>query len=152
MNDANEIILTTSPLSDGEKKLREKFYESFAGQSDVMDKLAGQLLTLELGIPGLYAAAVKMFGGDKATVQVDVSLVLTFLCWIGALGLTLWALFPQKWKVDTSIINQDPDKMAEGIGIEDFFTLSADSKRKRIAWSSVLFFAGIFFAVFTVRG
>ncbi|HRA00160.1 MAG TPA: hypothetical protein PLJ62_08170, partial [Thermoflexales bacterium] len=68
MNVADEVIVTTDPLSDDEKKLREKFYESIATQNDLMDKLAGQLLTLELGIPGLYAAAVKMTGGQNAII------------------------------------------------------------------------------------
>lgn len=42
-------------VSENENLLWKKFYEHLAAQSDLMDKLAGRLLTLELGIPGLFA-------------------------------------------------------------------------------------------------
>ncbi len=142
--------ISTRPLSDNEKLMREKFYESITAQSDLMDKLSERLLTLELAIPGLYATVLKLVSGDKATVVVNAALYLTFGCWLLALILTLIALTPKKWVVDPAILKQDPKKFSEGLGIEDFFEQSAIYKRRLVSVSSVLFFAGIFSAVFTL--
>lgn len=144
--------IATRPLNENEKLLREKFHESIAAQSDLMDKLSERLLTLELAIPGLYTAVLKLISGDKATVAIDAALYMTFGCWLLALLLTLLALIPRKWVVDPTVLQQDPQKLSEGLGIEDFFTQSALYKRRLIAASSTLFFAGIVAAVFTTVG
>jgi len=73
--------ISTRPLSDNEKLMRQKFYESLAAQSDLMDKLGERLLTLELAILGLYATVLKLVGGDKATVTVNGAFYITFGCW-----------------------------------------------------------------------
>jgi hypothetical protein len=142
--------IPTRPESDYEKMMREKFYASIVAQSDLMDKLSERLLTLELAIPGLYVTAVKLIKGDKATVTVNLALFLTFGFWLLALILTLIALTPKQWLVDPAILKQDPQKFSEGLGIEDFFEQSAIYKRRLVTASSVLFFAGIFSAIFTL--
>ena len=58
--------LPTRPLSSDETVLRDKFAESIAGQSELMDKLGQQLLMLELAIPGLYATVLCRRLGRKA--------------------------------------------------------------------------------------
>ncbi|MDD2922028.1 MAG: hypothetical protein PHQ36_07050 [Anaerolineales bacterium] len=145
----NKPILTR-PLNENEKLLREKFYESIAAQSDLMDKLSERLLTLELAIPGLYATALKLLYGDKATVSVGTVGYIAFILWFAALATTLMALTPKTWKVDVTILKQDPQKFDEGIGIEDFFNKSANYKRRLITASSALFFSGIIGAVMTL--
>jgi len=142
--------ISTRPLSDHEKTMREKFYGSIVAQSELMDKLSGQLLTLELAIPGIYATMLKLVSGDKATVQLNPAFYLAFLAWFAALALTLIALIPKKWTVDPAILKQDPQKFSEGLGIQDFFEQSANYKRWLVIGSSVLFFAGIFCAAFTI--
>lgn len=144
-------LTNTRPLTENEKILRQKFYESIVGQSDLLDKLGERLLTLELGIPGLYAAVIKLTSGDKATVAFDWALVATLGCWLAALVLTLISLTPRNWHVDPSVLKQDPQKIADGLGIEDFFTRSAQYKRRLLVASAALFFAGIVFAIFTTR-
>lgn len=146
--DQNSI--PTRSLSEGEKLLRQKFYESMAGQSDLMDKVAERLLTLELAIPGLYAAVLKLISGDAATVTVNKALYLTFACWLAALVCTLLAIIPKKWQVDPTLLKQDSVRFAEGLGLEDFFMQSASYKRRLIVASSVLFFAGVAGAIFTL--
>lgn len=143
--------LAPRPLSDGEKKLREKFHEHIAAQSDLMDKLSERLLTVEMAIPGLYATVLKLVRGDKAAMAVNTALYLTFACWLGALALTLAALTPRKWLVDPTILRQDPKQFAAGLGLEDYFDRSALYKRRLVTGSSVLFFLGICCAVFTWR-
>jgi len=142
--------ISTRPLSDNEKLLREKFYESIAAQSELMDKLSERLLTLELAIPGVYAAMLKLVSGDKDTVKVNAALYLTFACWLLALILTLIALTPRMWVVDPTMLKQDPKKFSEGLGIEDFFAQSARYKRRLVTASSILFFGGIIGAIFTI--
>jgi hypothetical protein len=115
-----------------------------------MDKLSGQLLTLELAIPGAYAAILKLVGGTNATLQLNIAFYFAFGAWFAALALTLIALIPKKWTVDPSILKQDPGKFSEGLGIEDFFERSANYKRRLVIASSVLFFIGVFFAGFTI--
>ena len=142
--------IPTIPLSDNEQFLRKKFYENIAGQSDLMDKISKHLLTLELAIPGLYATVLKLIHGEDATIILQPALYITFACWLAALLLTLIALTPRKWTVDPSILKQDPQKFSEGLGLEDFYQQSALYKRRLVIASSVLVFAGIIVAVFTL--
>jgi len=146
---ANKPI-PTRPLSENEDLLRKKFYESIAAQSDLMDKLAERLLTLELGIPGLFATVLKLTRGDSATLTINAALNLAFALWLLALILTLLALTPRKWTVDPSLLKQDPQKLSKSLSIEDFFTQSALYKRRLLTLSSLLFFAGIFAAMFAL--
>ena len=140
----------TRPPNPGEKLLRDKFYESVVAQDELMGKALSQLLTLELAIPGLYATVLKLIRGDSATVQLTPAFYLTYACWLVALGLTLYALIPKNWKVDPTVLVQDPTHYADGIGIEDFFRQSAQYKRRFLIVSSLLFFIGIFFAGYTI--
>ena len=142
--------ISTHPVTDNDKLLREKFYLSITKQSDLMDKLSAQLLTLELAIPGLYATVVKLTGGDKATVLVNPAFYITFACWLLALIITFVALTPRKWIVDPTILKQDPQKFSEALGIEDFFNDSAKYKRRLIIASGLLFFVGTFSAALTI--
>jgi len=146
---ANKAI-QTRPVSDNENLLRKKFYENIADQSNLMDKLSERLLTLELGIPGLFATVVKLTRGDDATMTINTALNLAFLFWLAALIMTLLALFPRKYNVNPTILKQDPAKFSEGLGIEDYFEKSANYKRWLIVFSSMLFFAGIFSALFSL--
>lgn len=138
------------PVSENENLLRKKFYEHIAAQSDLMDKLAERLLTLELGIPGLFATVLKLTRGEAATLTINLVLNLAFALWLLALVLTLMALTPRKWTVDVGVLKQDPKRFSEGLGIEDYFEQSARYKRRLLIASSILFFAGIFSAVFTL--
>lgn len=142
--------IVTRPLNENEKLLREKFYENVVAQSDLMDKLSERLLTLELAIPGLYATALKVMYGDKATVTLGTVGYIAYGLWFASLIMTLLALTPKKWKVDVSILKQDPKKLDQVLGIEDFFEQSALYKRKLISISSVLFFLGVVGAVLTL--
>lgn len=144
------IPVSTRPLNDHEKLLITKFYESIAAQSEQLDKLGEKLLTLQLAIPGLYATALKLVSGDDAVVTTNNAFYLTFLFWGLALLVTVMALTPKKWKVDTTILKQDPEKLSTVLGIEDFFNETALYKRRRLILSSFLFFAGIVCAAFTI--
>ena len=141
-------VLPTRPPNHGEILLRDKFFESVAAQDELMGKILGQLLTLELAIPGIYATLLKFIRGEKATVQLNFAFYITYGCWLLALTLTLFALIPRRWEVDPDIIRQDPAKTREGLGLEDFFHEAARYKRRLVILSSVLFFLGIISAGF----
>ena len=69
----------TRPLADEDTFLQQKYQESIVNQADLMDKLATQLITLELAIPGLYATVLKLVQGDEATLPANPWLLyLTF--------------------------------------------------------------------------
>lgn len=142
--------IPTRTISENEKLLRQKFYENIAAQSDLMDKVSERLLTLELGIPGLFATVLKLTRGEGATLPINAALNLAFVFWLFALILTLMALTPKKWTVDDAVLKQDPKKFSEGLGIEDYFEQSALYKRRLAIASSILFFVGIFCATLTL--
>lgn len=146
----NDKPILTRPPSSTESLLKEKFTESIVIQSEHMDKLGQQLITLELAIPGLYATVLKLTSGDKATLTANPSLYISFACWFLALLLTLISLTPGKWKVNRSIMKQDSSKETDELGIEDFFHKTAQYKRRFLIAASLLFFAGVFSAAFAV--
>jgi hypothetical protein len=144
----DEAPILTRPVSDNSKLLRQKFYEQYAAQNEQMDKLAGQLLTVELAIPGIYAAVLKLTQGADATVAVNNWLYLTFGCWLIALLLTLTSLIPRRWKVDPSVLKDDPAGRSQAISLETYFHRSATYKRRLIVAATLFFWLGIVGAVF----
>lgn len=154
--------INTIPPSPVEKKLLEKFAETIAGQCDLLDQLARQLITLELALPGLYATVLKLVSGDKATLQPSVILWIAFGCWLAALLLTLISLIPRKWLVNREIMQQNPRQNSKQdpkqgrrvktreLGIEDFFKKSARYKRRLLLPACLLFFAGIVCAAIAI--
>lgn len=145
----NNTVKPTRPPSGSEKILQDKFAESIAGQSEQMDRLGQHLIALELAIPGLYATALKLISGDKATIVIGSSLYITFACWFSALLLTLLSLIPRRWSVDPGIMKRDAIDRKAVLGIEDFFFATACYKRRLLIASSVLFFAGVVCAALT---
>jgi hypothetical protein len=147
---AEEKQILTRPINEYEKVLRTKFYTCVAEQNELMDKVSEHLLTIELAIPGAYAAILKMIHGDDATLSLNWAFYVTFIAWFIALVLTLFAILPKKWKVDREILKQDPQKMDQSLGIEDFFEKSSDRKFWLIIASTLSFFVGVIAAVFTM--
>ncbi len=146
----NDKPIPTRPPSGTEKLLKEKFAESIAGQCEHMDKLGRQLITLELAIPGLYATALKLTSGGKATLSGSPGLYIAFACWFIALLFTLISLIPRRWRVNRNIMKQDPSIETQELGIEDFFHKTAQYKRRLLVTSSLLFFVGVYSAALTV--
>lgn len=145
-----EEQISTQPVGDNQKLLYQKFYESIPAQSDLMDKLSEKLFTLELAIPGLFVSVLKMTRGEDATLTINAALNIAFGCWLLALILTLAALTPKKWTVDVTVWKKDPREPSNALGIGDYFEQSARYKRRLVIVSSLLFFIGIFIALFTL--
>lgn len=147
-DDSNEIIIDGRSPTDLENLYQTKYVEAIAAQSELMDKLGYQLITLELAIPGLYAAVLKLTEGDKATVELNGWFVATFGFWLAALAFTLWAILPRFYRVDTDIIIRDDGNTPQPTSIKNFFDQSARFKRLRIVIAIVCFWLGIISAIF----
>lgn len=133
--------LSTRPLTSAETVLRDKFAESLVAQSELMDKLAQQLITLELAIPGLYATVLKLIAGEAGTVAINRWVYASFGCWFLALILVLVSLFPRQWQVDPNVLRAD--RKSKVLGLEDFYQRSARYKFWLLVPSALLFIAGI---------
>jgi hypothetical protein len=133
--------LSTRPLTSSETVLRDKFAESLVGQSELMDKVAQQLITLELAIPGLYATVLKLIAGEKGTVAVNNWVYGSFGCWFLALLFTLVSLFPRQWEVDPTVLRAGVNSKV--LGLEDFYYRSARYKFWLLIPSAILFALGI---------
>jgi hypothetical protein len=139
----NDQPVVTRPPASSEKLLRDKFMERYVAQSDLMDKLGQQLITLELAVPGLYATVLKFTQGDKAIAPANGWLYFTFACWSLALLLTIVSLTPRSWRVDVAILQRDPAQPDGPLGLEDFFHKSAQYKRRLLIPAILFFWLGI---------
>ncbi|MCE7987729.1 MAG: hypothetical protein DYG89_41730 [Caldilinea sp. CFX5] len=135
--------IETRPPTNQETILRDKFAETIVNQSELMDKLAQQLITLELAIPGLYATVLQLTQGEKATVAANGWLYGAFGFWFVALLLALVSLIPQRWQVDETLLQRDPNSKSEVLGIRDFYYASARYKFRWLVPSTLCFAAGI---------
>ena len=142
-------IENTSPFSIRDRVLQEKYAESVANQCDQMDKLAQQLLVLQLGVFGAYASVLQLTNGEEQTAAFNSFFVLAFVSWLLSLLLTLWSLMPVGWKVDPDMLKPDPQqpyKRGNALSIEQFFSKSAQHKRHLLIGACVGFWVGILFA------
>jgi len=121
------LTLTTRPPPPAEELLRLEFDEEIINQAQRLNDIAKLLITVELAMLGLYAIALKLIEGDKASLTVTPPVYTTFF-WFAALALTLMALLPKSYQVDRSTYHGTPpsDNMSPGtniqlLSIEDYF-------------------------------
>lgn len=147
---------STSGYSQFNKDLQEGFNKDFLGQSARLLDTAKSLLTLQIAIPGLYAALLKMFSGDDATIlQSDYLGALliagSFLFWLLGLGFSLFALKPDKYLVNPSVLSRTsvsedaPDSTFSGLF--EMYQNSASRKYTLVVFSSVLTMLGLILMV-----
>ncbi len=140
--------IATRPLTPAEQFLHERFMEERVQQTARLDELAKQLLTLELAIPGLYAAVLKLVQGTAATLVHGPLLWATFLLWFVALAASLTCLFPFAYRVNPDLLWSELETpgQEEGISVAAFYRHSARHKRWALTVGSIAFFGGIFCA------
>ena len=137
-----EIHEGQPPASSADKGLIEAYHQESVKQADYLNELAKELLKLELAIPGIYVAALRLVA-DKASVDV-VWVASAFGLWLLALLLTLAALFPAKWQVlDNAVRHRSPSRHSSAVSIETYFQESARRKRTLLLGAAPLFFAGV---------
>ncbi|MEM7531171.1 MAG: hypothetical protein AAF639_03260 [Chloroflexota bacterium] len=146
---ATPPVEPTSPFGIRDRVLQEKYAESVANQCDQMDKLAQQLIVLQLGVFGAYASVLQLTSGEGHPPLFNIFFVLAFASWLVSLLLTLWSLMPVGWKVNPDILKSDPQqpyKRGNPLSIEQFFSMSARHKRHLLIGACVSFWLGILFA------
>ncbi len=147
----DDDIVYSAPPSKSDEELEKGFVTAIIEQPKLLDELAKQLVTLNLAIPGLYATALKLIGGDDAVVNSAVMIGGAFFCWFVALALSLVSLTPRKWKVDrTKLRSNTPAVPGQPLSIEEFFMATATYKRRLLVASTLFCFAGICLAGFTI--
>ncbi len=132
--------LKTTPVSPYDDTLLRRFAEDASEQAGRMDQLARQLITLDIAIPGLYAAVLKFVSGQESAPQPRAVLLLMFLAWLLALGLAFISLYPNHYRVE-------PDNPND---IERYFFQSARHKLIWLLASGFCSFFGISLAVFSL--
>jgi len=150
--------ISTQPSSSTDQLLIDKLDENIVEQSLRLDDLAKLLVTLELSIPGLYVAALRLATPQTKLPAESVSLLISqpalsfaFVLWFIALGLSLYALFPKNYTVDRHTIrNSPPHEFKTPLSIDAFFTLSARHKRRYLVGSCLCFFAGVCAAAYSI--
>ena len=149
VNDEEEVVVfATRPVEPGEEALRAKFFERYADQAKQMDELGRQMITIELAVPGIYAAVLALLQGQNATLGSGWLVTATFGLWFVSMVLTFVSLFPRKYKVDPSILIGEE----QGMGVATFFHKSAEYKRLLLVAAALIFWAGIVAALFLMLG
>lgn len=128
------------PLSLFDEALMDAFAKDVGAQANRMDDLAKQLVVLNLAIPGLFAAALKLMSGDAGKLGNLWVLVFAFLAWMMSLGIAFVSLLPEKYLVDPNDLD----------AIQKYFTQATRRKFGQLVAAVMLSFFGICFGVFSV--
>jgi hypothetical protein len=142
--------LDGKPLSKpGDQALLDAYYQEPIKQAERFVDLSKELFKLELAIPGIYAAALRLVGGEQSVSRIGV--LIAFAFWTFALILTLRAIFPRKYEVLENVVRSVRPTLGQGsLSIEEYFQRSMLDKRRLLLGSIPLFFAGIVAAVLAV--
>ena len=144
-----EEPLTGKPVSPADQALLDAYYQEPVKQADRFVDLAKELLKLELAIPGIYAAALRLVSREQSANPNWV--FIAFSLWLIALVLTLFALVPRRYQVlEQALRYVRPDHGKGPLSIAEYFQKSAQVKRRLLLGAAPLFFFGIIAAVLAV--
>ncbi len=139
---------TTKP---SDQALLNAYYQEPVKQAERFADLAKELFKVELAIPGIYAAVLRLSGMEQSTNHGAVWVAFAF--WTVALILTLRTIFPRKYEVLENVVCLSRPIPRQGpFSIEEYFRKSMQDKRQQSLWSILLFCAGIAAAVLAVLG
>ena len=91
----NEPPVQGRPPAPAEKALYEAYVQDLTGQSKLLDETSRELLKLQLAIPGIYIAALRL----NAEGGQPLFTLAAFGCWLLALAVTLFGLYPRTYQV-----------------------------------------------------
>lgn len=146
----------TSKYTPSYSFLQDSFNKDLVEQSTRLAETAKNLLPLQIAVPSLFAAILKLFEGDKAILtqpdHLTTAIILgAFISWMIALGLSLSVLRPDQYRVNplvTSRTIEGKSSEDQALGLLELYQQSATSKFQRITISSGLTFLGILLMVF----
>jgi len=141
-------ILPGQPPQPTDETLLKAYHDAVIKQADLYVDLAKELLKLELAIPGLYAATLKLVTNQSPAASLVAA---AFGFWLLALVATLRALFPRRYVVLHDAVQRVGRAKSKGpFTIEEFLQQSAQDKRRLLLWAIPLFFIGIALAAAAV--
>jgi len=141
-------ILNGQPPQPADEALLKAYHDAIIKQADLYIDLAKELFKLELAIPGIYAAALKLVTNQPPNALLVAA---AFGCWLLALVATLRALFPHRYAVLHDAVQRVGRAESDGpLTIEEFLQQSAQDKRRLLLWAIPLFFIGIAIAAAAV--
>jgi hypothetical protein len=119
------------------ESLQDSLAKEVANQATRMDDLAKLLITINLAIPALYGAIIKL-SQTPANALPSLLIIIAFASWLGSLWLAIVALLPVKNRVD-------PNNLP---AIERYFSANATRKQTNVVSASFLTFFGICLVIF----
>jgi hypothetical protein len=137
---SDEPVLEPQALSKFDEAIIDSFAKDLVGQAMRMDELAKYVITINLAIPGLYAAVLKFNKGGDAVVSDISVLVMTFSAWLLACAFAFLALLPERY----ALAQDDLSSM------QAYFTKTAQRKYRLILIASVCSLFGMAFAIFGI--
>jgi len=138
--------ISTQPPQAKDNILLDEFAKEIVKQGERLDDLTRALFSAELIIPGIYVAVLRLIIADKTAVMPFL-IIITVLCWVAALSLTLYSLFPKKYDVMPNVVRRHATRYStDKLSIEEFYENSAKTKRHYLVFSSIIFFFGIILA------
>ena len=132
------------PPNPAEKKMYEAYVEDITKQGERMDETLREILKLELAIPGLYMAALRLVAGDIHVLSTS----LAFGFWALALVFTLAGIYPRKWKVMDGVVKSHGE--SEELTIPDYFNTVSRQKHQFLTAATAIFFVGMACAVWSI--
>ncbi|WP_020558375.1 hypothetical protein [Thiofilum flexile] len=120
-----------------QESLQDSFAKDVANQAGRMEDLAKILINLNLAIPALYGAVLKLTQDETSTIS-GVLILIAFTSWLVALGLAFLVLLPVKTKVNPNSIP----------ALETYFATQALRKQKLVMSASLTTFFGICLVIF----
>ena len=134
-------ILNGQPPQPADEALLKAYHDAVIKQADLYVDLAKEMLKLELAIPGIDAAALKLVTNPPPNALLVAT---AFGFWLLALVATLRALFPHRYAVLHNAVQRVGRAESDGpLTIEEFLQQSAQDKRRLLLWAIPLFFIGI---------
>jgi len=146
VKDEKERILATRPPLPTSQALLDAFAKEPARQAARYDTLAKEMMKLLLGVPGAYLAVLSLRADHKFIMQAAGLTLngLAFASWCGATFAAFRGLFPRVYNVMPDVAYRTDDFVSTGkLTVEEFYRRAARFKAGCLAWSAILFFAGI---------
>nr|VFJ92026.1 MAG: hypothetical protein BECKLFY1418A_GA0070994_102010 [Candidatus Kentron sp. LFY] len=137
-------IVTTELATSAEVAFSEACHQEIIKQAERLDDLAKELLKLELIIPGIYTAVIKLTANGEF-LSLDTFTGLAFILWIIAIALTLFGLFPKRYDVQCEALGRVSATQSPTFPStpREFFEKRAQHKRISLVLAVFTFFAGV---------
>ena len=120
----------------------EALREETVKQVDRLNDLAKELFKLQLAIPGLFLAALRISEPGFSQMHTNL-LILATILWLIGLGVNLQALFPRNYRVSEGFSDKD-------LNPRTFYQKAADFKYVRLLAGLILFIAGTLSAAVSI--